>query len=123
MKATGKKQSKSKPTPGWKYPIDVWIYPAKPNPMFGPFQTETTKFLEYKEPVACGHCGKMSRHHWTCLMFFRVMNDLFQFQMTPGKTLHPPMTPVCRKHILQAPTVPNQPPGKKNAEKSHGPKE
>lgn len=80
---------------------------AKPNKMFTEHQTTITKFLEYTRAVPCAHCKKRSKYHWTQTLFFRVM-DLGSFALTPGKKILPPLTPVCRDHILEPQIEENQ---------------
>jgi hypothetical protein len=92
---------------------DVQLHAPAPNKMFSPWQTAITKFLIYTQPVKCAYCGRMSRHHWTQLKFFRVMEGFEKkmpggkvvaaesFTLKPGKEIFAPLAPVCRKHILQ----------------------
>lgn len=85
------------------YAFDVSIGEPKPNKMFSAWQTAITKFLTYRRAVKCAHCGKMSKHHWTQLKFFRVMDE-GAFVLKTSKALYPPLTPVCSKHILSPET-------------------
>jgi hypothetical protein len=99
-----------KPTQQLHY--DVQVGEPKLNKMFDEWQTAITKFLTYTKSVKCAYCGRMSRHHWTQLKFFRIAEGFEMklpngkvvpatgFSMSDGKELFPPLTPVCRKHIL-----------------------
>ena len=78
---------------------DVTVTSPKLNPMFDEWQTAITKFLTYCRPVRCAYCGRMSKHHWTQLKFFRVA-EMDSPTIRDGKELLAPLTPVCRKHIL-----------------------
>jgi len=88
--------------------FDVTVGSPKQNKMFDAI----TKFLTYTKPVRCAYCGKLSKHHWTQLKFFRIAEGFerklpdgkvveeFSVVLTDGKELFPPLTPVCGKHIL-----------------------
>jgi hypothetical protein len=91
---------------------DIAVTAPKPNPGFTEWQTAITKFLTYFRPVKCAYCGRISKHHWTQLKFFRIVEG-FEHKRPDGKVvegyglvardgaeLFPPLTPVCRKHIL-----------------------
>ena len=81
--------------------VDVLFGDPKPSPVFTPEQLAITKFLTYSRPVACAHCGKLTRHHWTQLRFFRVMEPIF-IHLKASEKLYAPLAPVCRKHFLSA---------------------
>ena len=95
-----------------KLHYDVSVRGTKPNTLFDAWQTATTKFLSYTRAVKCAYCGRMSKHHWTQLKFFRIAEGFEKklpsgkvvpatdLQLTDGAELFPPLTPVCRKHIL-----------------------
>lgn len=79
--------------------------------MFQPWQTAITKFLRYTKPVRCAYCGKVSRHHWTQLRFFRIAEgfekkvdgEVIKWNSPVGflgTETFPPLTPVCRSHML-----------------------
>lgn len=80
--------------------------------MFDEWQTAITKFLTYTHPVRCAFCGRMSKHHWTQLKFFRIAEgfekklpnrkvvEAQDFKLKGGTELFPPLTPVCGKHLL-----------------------
>ena len=106
--------SKSKPIKGKRRlkPLnEVQLFQAAPNPMFPDWMTERLRFLRYQEPVQCAYCGKLNRHHWTMFLSFRI-GEGFEKKVrgkvipcgalvgTNGKEIFPPLTPVCRKHIL-----------------------
>ena len=90
---------------------EVQLFEAKPNPMFPDWMTQRLRFLEYSAPVKCAYCGRMKRHHWTMFLSFRI-GEGFEKKVrgkvipcgalvgTNGKEIFPPLTPVCRKHIL-----------------------
>jgi len=80
--------------------VDIAVGEPKRNPLFTPEQLAITKFLTYSKPVKCVHCGRPTRHHWTLLTFFRVMEAVLVV-LTPSETAYPPLSPVCRKHILK----------------------
>jgi hypothetical protein len=92
-------------------PLEVLLLEARPNPMFPEWLTVRLRFLRYSQPVKCAYCGRMSRHHWTLLLAFRIAEG-FEKKIrgkvvpsqspvaTKGKELFPPLTPVCRKHLL-----------------------
>jgi hypothetical protein len=86
-------------TPKQRLHFDIAVTPPKPNPMFDEWQTAITKFLTYTKPVKCAYCGRMSKHHWTQLKFFRVA-EMESPVLHDGAELFPPLTPVCGKHIL-----------------------
>lgn len=80
--------------------------------MFTEWQTALTKFITYSRAVRCAYCGRMGKHHWTQLKFFRIAEG-FEMKLPSGKVveaqshvlqngkeLFPPLTPVCTKHIL-----------------------
>lgn len=92
---------------------EVYLFDAKPNPLFPDWLTERLLFLRYMKSVKCAYCGRMSRHHWTLLLAFRIA-EIFEKKVADklvettspvgGKThsqLFPPLTPVCRKHIMR----------------------
>lgn len=93
--------------------VDVVFRPAKPNKMFTEYQRRVTWFLHFTKPVKCAYCGRMGKHHWTQLKFFRIAEGFEMklpngkvvacqsFSLKPGMELFPPITPVCSKHILQ----------------------
>jgi hypothetical protein len=97
--------------PKQKLHYDVAVV-VEPNPMFTPWQHAITKFLTYTQPVKCAYCGRTSKRHWTQLKFFRISEGFEMklpdgkvvkansFTLSDGKELFPPLTPVCRKHIL-----------------------
>jgi hypothetical protein len=82
---------------------EVHLFEAKPNKMFPEWMTQRLRFLRYSRSVKCAHCGKLTRHHWTMLLSFRVPNAT-QFVLGKGTELYPPLTPVCRTHFM-APEV------------------
>lgn len=75
----------------------VWIGTAKPNKMFPDWLTELVRFLRYTEPVACAHCGKMRKKHWTCLAAFHAC-EAGQFSIIKSKVILPPLAPICGNH-------------------------
>jgi hypothetical protein len=75
----------------------VWIGTAKPNKMFPDWLTELVRFLRYTEPVACAHCGKMRKKHWTCLAAFRACT-MGQFALAKSEVILPPLSPICGDH-------------------------
>ncbi len=77
----------------------VQIIPVKPNKMFADWQNETTFFLRYTKPVPCAECGSKRKHHWTSLVSFRACS-LGRFQVVKGLKILPPLSPVCRSHVL-----------------------
>jgi hypothetical protein len=91
---------------------DVAVVAPKPNKLFSEWQTAITKYLVYSKPVKCAYCGRMGKRHWTQLKFFRIAEGFEKklpngkvvpatgFQVSDGKELFPPLTPVCQKHIL-----------------------
>lgn len=105
-------KTKMKRNKAWlECPTDVVASHPKPNPLFTEYQTFVTRFLSYSMPVACAYCGKRRTGHWTQLVFFRVVEGFEKkignkvvvsgaFEATKGKELFPPLTPVCRSHIL-----------------------
>lgn len=90
---------------------EVHIFDPKHNPMFPNWLTARLLFLRYQAPVKCAYCGRMNRHHWTLLLAFKIMEG-FEKKIgdkvvpacglvgTDGKQTFLPLTPVCRKHIL-----------------------
>lgn len=82
------------------YVADVHFSDPRKNKMFTPLQHAITQFLTYTRPVKCAFCGRKSKHMWTQCMFFRVY-ELSSFSLNPSTEEYPPLTPVCRKHILQ----------------------
>jgi hypothetical protein len=92
-----------KTEPGY---LEVQLFDAKPNKMFPDWLTQRTQFLRYSSSVQCAACGKKSRHHWTLLTAFQTahMEDHIA-GLTPRATIYPPLTPVCRDHML-APVAP-----------------
>ena len=97
MKKPTQRKDRRKPSKDY---LEVRLLEARPNPMFPDWMTDRLRFLRYTGPVKCAHCGKMSRHHWTMLMAFRVV-DPEGFMLVEGKNVLSPLTPVCRKHIMQ----------------------
>jgi len=91
-----------------KVPLfDVQIIEPASNPMFEEWQHAITKFLIYTKPVACAHCGKKRKRHWTQLRFFSATDmEPGKFKLEPGETVYPPLTPVCADHLL-LPEIPD----------------
>lgn len=84
-----------------KLALWVSILEAKPNPMFTEGQRQATRFLRYSHAVPCAECGKKLRLMWTQLFSFRCQNmEEGAFSLVHGKTIHPPLTPVCGNHPL-----------------------
>jgi hypothetical protein len=94
--------------------LEVQILDAKPNKMFPDWMTERVKFLRFTEAVQCAECGKRSKHLWTFLAAFQGHTMASLVPIKSGK-VHPPLTPVCRSHML-APEVEHVPRGKKKIE-------
>lgn len=84
------------------YPFGFAFFEPKPNEIFDERMHELTRFVVYRKPVACAHCGKERIDHWTLYDFFQVM-DWGEFVLLPSEKEYPPLTPVCGDHIL-APT-------------------
>lgn len=91
---------------------EVQILEARPNPLFPDWLTHRLRFLRYSAPVKCAYCGRISRHHWSLLLSFRIMEGFekkVRGKVTAcnspvgfdGKEIFLPLTPVCRKHILR----------------------
>lgn len=78
---------------------DVYTSEPKPNKLFDEFTHFITRFLTFSKPVACAHCGKKRKRHWTHLVFFHVMEEDFMVLRKSEKE-YPPLTPVCSDHIL-----------------------
>lgn len=79
----------------------VTVTEPRPNKLFGEFIHAITRLLTYQKPVACAHCGKKRKRHWTLLVFFRVMDmPETAFELVPSENEYPPLTPVCDDHIL-----------------------
>lgn len=89
------KKPKPKPPPL----LCVDILEAKPNPLFTEAQRAAVRFLRYSQRVPCAECGKKLWIHWTMLCQFRVQ-DMGAFAVLPSSKSHPPLTPVCRDHIM-----------------------
>lgn len=70
------------------------------NPLFDEVQHAITRFMTFIKPVKCAHCGKMTKKHWTQLVFFRVAEP-FVVVLHPSESQYAPLTPVCTDHILQ----------------------
>jgi hypothetical protein len=88
--------------------LSVELLQAKPNPLFTEAQTALVRFLRYYDrgkptKVACAHCGKRKTILWTQLCSFRIAEP-FALVLKNSEKLYPPLTPVCRTHIL-APEV------------------
>ena len=83
-----------------EHPLGVQIFEAKPNKLFSEEQTALVRFLRYSQPVACAECGKRSKHRWTVLYSFKAL-DLAAIVPTESDKTHPPLTPVCRSHLLK----------------------
>lgn len=97
-KARGKNPKPEPPTnPDFN---EVQLYDAKPNPMFPEWLTCRLQFLRYAVAVKCAHCGRKSKFHWTLMMSFRIAMES-AFTLKAGEILHPPLTPVCRDHIMK----------------------
>lgn len=91
--------------------MEVHVLEVKPNPMFPDWMNERVRFLSYSASVSCAYCHRRTRHHWTMLLAFHIMEG-FEKKIagkvvkcdspvgTPGKEIFPPLTPVCRNHIL-----------------------
>lgn len=99
-----KKKSSTKKVPpksGESLPrfAGVTIGEPKENPLFTEFQHAVTRFMTYDKPVACAHCGKKRKRHWTQLVFFHVM-EMAVFTLIKSDNEYPPLTPVCDDHIL-----------------------
>lgn len=78
---------------------DVAVLEAKPNPLFSEAQRALVRFLSYRRPIPCRHCGRKRKDHWTSLAFFRVA-EMEVVTLRNSATEYPPLTPVCRNHIL-----------------------
>ena len=88
-------------------PVVVQLLPARPNKMFGAEMTRAVVFLRYSQAVPCAECGKRSKYHWTMLVSFQA------HRMQPGvitmvvsETVHLPLAPVCRGHLLAPASLP-----------------
>ena len=92
--------------------MEVHLFEVKPNPLFPVWMTERTRFLRYSMPVACAYCHRRTRHHWSMLLAFHIMEGFERkvagkvvlcdsFVATPGEETFPPLTPVCRTHMLE----------------------
>lgn len=79
---------------------DFALVEPAPNSLFSEQQRSLTKFIKYRKPVPCIHCGKKRKNHWTQLVFFSVVEDS-GYVLKPSKEEYPPLSPVCRDHILQ----------------------
>ena len=84
--------------------LQVSVREAKPNKMFTEEQRQDVRFLIYNRPVACAHCGRKTRSHWTLLCAFRSMAALedmpFGGDLSHNDKSFPPLTPVCGEHAL-----------------------
>lgn len=81
-------------------------FEAKPNPLFTDEQTALVRFIKFQQPVACAHCNRKRKAHWTSLVPFRAIDmdgpgqkNPFVLNTKEGPLLSP-LTPVCHKHIL-----------------------
>ena len=81
-------------------PLIVQLFEAKPNKMFTEAHTRHVRFLRFNAAVPCAECGKRSKHHWTVLYSFKAMSLAVLVPKESDK-VHPPLTPVCRSHILK----------------------
>lgn len=96
---------------------EVRMFESKPNKMFPDWMTQRLRFLRYAEPVKCAVCGSLRKNHWTMLMSFKgAIFGKHLLTLEPEPTVHLPMTPVCRDHILM-PEMPTVKKGKKNEQK------
>jgi hypothetical protein len=95
---------------GQPEPVLVQLFEAKPNKLFTPEHTALVCFLRYSAAVPCAECGKRSRHQWTVLYSFKAKSASFLIPRESEK-VHPPLTPVCRNHLLAPAALP--PPPKK----------
>jgi hypothetical protein len=82
----------------------VELIEARPNKLFTEAQRSLVRFLRYYEigkpaKAPCAHCGKKKTILWTQLCSFRVAEPL-GFAMKKSEKLYPPLTPVCRTHIM-----------------------
>ncbi len=87
---------------------EVYLMEPQPNRMFPDWMHKRLRGLRYAVAVPCACCGKKSKTHWTLLMSFKAcIPGRHQFKLDPEPTVHLPMTPVCRGHILvpMMPTV------------------
>jgi len=91
--------------------FQVQQFDAKPNPLFPDWLTACVVFLRYSKAVKCAYCGHLNRHHWSLRRFFRIAEGFERKvagQVVPGQSMvmtksreeFPPLTPVCRKHIM-----------------------
>ena len=100
-------------------PLIVGLYEAKPNKMFTEEQRAAVRFLRYSQAVPCAECGRRSKTHWTVLYSFEAQSLGMLIPKRSG-TVHMPLAPVCRAHILvlaawAPPPRPAQPPKAKQA--------
>jgi len=88
-------------------PVCVEAFPAKPNKMFSAEITQLVAFLRYTQAVPCAECGKRSKHHWTMRCSFEAHSmKPGMFTLAQSGTVHLPLAPVCRAHLLAPSPLP-----------------
>lgn len=93
-------------------PVTVQCFAAKPNPLWPEEIRQATFFLRYSQAVPCQECGTRSRYHWTlaCSLHAHTFpNEGCVVQ--ESATVHLPLQPVCRAHLLALADWPRPPSG------------